>query len=37
MRFRHMKNTTTPVAFFDGHVESRRVGDVKVREICINK
>ena len=37
MRFRHMKNTTTPLAFFDGHVESRRVGDVKVREICINK
>jgi prepilin-type N-terminal cleavage/methylation domain-containing protein/prepilin-type processing-associated H-X9-DG protein len=37
MRFRHMKNTMTPLAFFDGHVEPRRVGDVKVREICINK
>jgi prepilin-type N-terminal cleavage/methylation domain-containing protein/prepilin-type processing-associated H-X9-DG protein len=37
MRFRHMKNTTTPVAFFDGHVESRRIGEVRVREICINK
>jgi prepilin-type N-terminal cleavage/methylation domain-containing protein/prepilin-type processing-associated H-X9-DG protein len=37
MRFRHMNNTTTPLAFFDGHVESRRVGDVKVKEICINK
>jgi prepilin-type N-terminal cleavage/methylation domain-containing protein/prepilin-type processing-associated H-X9-DG protein len=37
MRFRHMKNTVTPVAFFDGHVEGRRKGDVKVREICINR
>jgi prepilin-type processing-associated H-X9-DG protein len=37
MRFRHMKNTTTPVAFFDGHVEARRVGEVKVQDICINK
>jgi prepilin-type N-terminal cleavage/methylation domain-containing protein/prepilin-type processing-associated H-X9-DG protein len=47
MRFRHMRNTVTPVAFFDGHVESRRLGDlkvgnrrlsdVKVREICINR
>ena len=37
MRFRHLKNTVTPVAFFDGHVESRRQGDVKVREVCINR
>ena len=37
MRFRHLKNTTGPVAFFDGHVESRRKGEVKVREICINR
>jgi prepilin-type N-terminal cleavage/methylation domain-containing protein/prepilin-type processing-associated H-X9-DG protein len=37
MRFRHLKNTTTPVAFFDGHVEARKIGEVKVREICINK
>jgi prepilin-type N-terminal cleavage/methylation domain-containing protein/prepilin-type processing-associated H-X9-DG protein len=37
MRFRHMKNTTTPVAFFDGHVESRRKGEVKVKEICISR
>ena len=36
MRFRHMKNKRTPVAFFDGHVEARGVGEVKVREICIN-
>jgi prepilin-type N-terminal cleavage/methylation domain-containing protein/prepilin-type processing-associated H-X9-DG protein len=37
MRFRHMKNTAGPVAFFDGHVESRRFGEIKVREICINR
>ena len=47
MRFRHMRNTATPVAFFDGHVEARRLltraadgrllSDVKVREICINR
>lgn len=37
MRFRHNKQTTTPVAFFDGHVETRRKGDVKVREICISR
>jgi prepilin-type N-terminal cleavage/methylation domain-containing protein/prepilin-type processing-associated H-X9-DG protein len=37
MRFRHMKQTTTPVAFFDGHVESRRIGEVKVKEICISR
>jgi prepilin-type processing-associated H-X9-DG protein len=32
-----MKQTTTPVAFFDGHVESRRMGEVKVKEICISR
>jgi prepilin-type processing-associated H-X9-DG protein len=49
MRFRHMSNTITPVAFFDGHVEARRreevkVGatvqvkvEVKVKEICISR
>ena len=37
MRFRHMKNTMTPVAFFDGHVETRKAKDIKVRDICINK
>jgi prepilin-type processing-associated H-X9-DG protein len=43
MRFRHNKNTTAPIAFFDGHVESRTKADpkakadVKVKEICINK
>ena len=37
MRFRHMKNTVTPVAFFDGHVEARQARDIRVKEICINK
>ena len=37
MRFRHNKNTTTPVAFFDGHVETRRKGEVMVKEICISR
>jgi prepilin-type N-terminal cleavage/methylation domain-containing protein/prepilin-type processing-associated H-X9-DG protein len=37
MRFRHNKNQATPVAFFDGHVESRRKGEIKVKEICINR
>ena len=37
MRFRHLKNTSGPVAFFDGHVESRRMKEVKVRDICINR
>ena len=37
MRFRHMNNKTGPVAFFDGHVEVRRPGEIKVREICINR
>jgi prepilin-type N-terminal cleavage/methylation domain-containing protein len=37
MRFRHMKNTVTPVAFFDGHIEARSAKDIKVRDICINK
>jgi prepilin-type N-terminal cleavage/methylation domain-containing protein/prepilin-type processing-associated H-X9-DG protein len=49
MRFRHKKNTTNVVAFFDGHVETRtlrrevdptngsRLADIKIREICINR
>jgi len=48
IRFRHLKETTTVVAFFDGHVESRnltdqrdattgnKLADIKVGEICIN-
>lgn len=36
VRFRHMKNTTTPVAFFDGHVEARKIGEIKVKDICVS-
>lgn len=37
IRYRHVKNQYTPVVFFDGHVESRKIGSIKVREICINR
>jgi prepilin-type N-terminal cleavage/methylation domain-containing protein/prepilin-type processing-associated H-X9-DG protein len=37
MRFRHNKQKASPIAFFDGHVEVRRIGEVKVKEVCINK
>jgi prepilin-type processing-associated H-X9-DG protein len=46
VRFRHMRNTAGPVAFWDGHVETRGckkdatgkdVPDIKVREILINR
>jgi hypothetical protein len=37
MRFRHNKNKATPSAVFDGHVETRRIGEIKVKEVCINK
>jgi len=35
MRFRHMKNTTTNLLFADGHVEARKLGEVKDRDICM--
>lgn len=37
MRFRHMKNTSANLLFADGHVEARKVGEVTVRDICMNK
>jgi prepilin-type N-terminal cleavage/methylation domain-containing protein/prepilin-type processing-associated H-X9-DG protein len=46
MRFRHMRNTAGPIAFWDGHVESRSckkdatgkdIPEVYVREIVINR
>lgn len=37
IRFRHQKNTFTVVGFFDGHVESRRIRDVRTRELMINR
>jgi prepilin-type N-terminal cleavage/methylation domain-containing protein/prepilin-type processing-associated H-X9-DG protein len=36
MRFRHMSDTTANFLFMDGHVESRVLGTVKARDICMN-
>ncbi|HWB54845.1 MAG TPA: prepilin-type N-terminal cleavage/methylation domain-containing protein [Tepidisphaeraceae bacterium] len=36
MRFRHLNNTTCNCLFVDGHVESRALGTVKARDICLN-
>jgi prepilin-type processing-associated H-X9-DG protein/prepilin-type N-terminal cleavage/methylation domain-containing protein len=36
MRFRHMNNSRVNALFADGHVESRALGDVKARDICLN-
>jgi prepilin-type N-terminal cleavage/methylation domain-containing protein/prepilin-type processing-associated H-X9-DG protein len=36
MRFRHMQNSTGNFCFGDGHVESRKLGEVLVKDICMN-
>jgi prepilin-type processing-associated H-X9-DG protein len=36
MRFRHMQNTVTNLLFVDGHVESRALGQVLAKDICVN-
>jgi prepilin-type N-terminal cleavage/methylation domain-containing protein/prepilin-type processing-associated H-X9-DG protein len=36
MRFRHLKNTTCNFLFVDGHVESRLLGSVAAKDICLN-
>jgi prepilin-type N-terminal cleavage/methylation domain-containing protein len=36
MRFRHLNNTTLNALCLDGHVESRRVGEFMVLDICTN-
>lgn len=36
MRFRHMKNTMAPLAYFDGHVEAKKAKEVLKRETRIN-
>jgi prepilin-type N-terminal cleavage/methylation domain-containing protein/prepilin-type processing-associated H-X9-DG protein len=36
MRFRHLNNTSLNALFADGHAESRKLGDVKARDICVN-
>jgi len=37
MRFRHMKNTTMTVGFFDGHVEPRKPKEILVGDLCISR
>ncbi len=36
MRFRHIKNTTCNALFVDFHVESKAIGTVLARNICLN-
>jgi prepilin-type processing-associated H-X9-DG protein len=36
MRFRHLNNTTTNALYCDGHVESKALGQVVARDICVN-
>jgi prepilin-type N-terminal cleavage/methylation domain-containing protein/prepilin-type processing-associated H-X9-DG protein len=36
MRFRHMGNTVGDFLFCDGHVESRALGTVVAKDICLN-
>ena len=35
MRFRHLRDTTCNFLFCDGHVDSRRLGTVLARDICV--
>jgi prepilin-type N-terminal cleavage/methylation domain-containing protein/prepilin-type processing-associated H-X9-DG protein len=35
MRFRHLRDTTCNFLFFDGHVDSRRLGNVFARDVCV--
>lgn len=35
MRFRHMKNTSGPIGYFDGHVEAKRPKEIQARDVCI--
>jgi prepilin-type N-terminal cleavage/methylation domain-containing protein/prepilin-type processing-associated H-X9-DG protein len=35
MRFRHIHDTTANFLFFDGHVDSRRLGTVLARDVCV--
>lgn len=36
MRFRHINNTSANFMFIDGHVEARKLGDVRARDVCVN-
>lgn len=35
MRFRHMKDTRGPIAYFDGHVDVKARGEVRLKDLCI--
>ena len=36
MRFRHLNNTTANFLFVDGHVDSRQIGQVHTKDLCVN-
>ena len=36
VRFRHLNNSTAAALCLDGHVETRRVGEFSVKDICTN-
>lgn len=36
-RFRHLNNTTLNALYADGHCESKKVGEIKYKDICVNK
>jgi len=36
MRFRHMNNKAANFLFVDGHVDSRQIGQVIAKDICVN-
>lgn len=36
MRYRHMNNTSINVLYADGHVDSRKLGEIMRKELCVN-
>lgn len=36
MRYRHMNNTVMNVLFVDGHVDSKTMGSIRAKDICLN-
>jgi prepilin-type processing-associated H-X9-DG protein len=37
MRFRHIKNSVMNALYADGHVEPKHLGEVMVRDVCMNR
>jgi prepilin-type N-terminal cleavage/methylation domain-containing protein len=37
VRFRHKNNTLGPVGYFDGHCEVKRKGEIRIREMAVNR